>query len=93
MSTDKVTPIYAAHLYPADAIRALMEARNLMTDSYNLLDLLLEQGKITEASPAGDARGRLDQALNMLEPDEEVESADCTALRLVVNNAQPKKSS
>ncbi len=90
-----MTPIYAAHLYPPEAIPRLRQARDLMIQAYNVLDQLFEEGKIKQGSPAAEACDLLDQAINFFEPEEgdENDNAGSTTLRLVVDNPQPEKPS
>jgi hypothetical protein len=91
MSVPNKDEIYAAHLYPPEAIPVLFQARAWMRQARQLLDQLLEEGKIDYGDPAGDAWDRLDQAINMLEPGEGDESdsdevAKPKAPHLVVDN-------
>lgn len=92
--------IYAAHLYPPEAIPLLLQARDLMTQAHNVLDQLFEEGKIRQGDPAAEACDLLDQAINMLEPepDEEGEPesgkiAKSETSRLVIDDTQPEAES
>lgn len=87
--------IYAAHLYPPAAIPELVRARALMRQAQELLEQLLENGGIKEGDPAEDALQRLDDAIGMMEPDDEDGSdpdavAEPRPICLVVDNTRPE---
>jgi hypothetical protein len=83
--------IYAAHLYPPEAIPELVQALALMRRSYQVLDQLLEEGKIKQGEPAAEACDRLVDAIGMMEPEDDDacdsdKVAKPAALHLVVDN-------
>jgi hypothetical protein len=63
----KVIPIRRTAPRPPDCERALA----LMLEAYKLLEELWESGQLEEGSPPAETLGYLDNAIGMLEPDEE----------------------